>query len=408
MARPQRRAVIIGGSMSGLFAALYLRRAGWQADVYERSPVALVGRGAGIMTHPEMHSALAELGIDSSRDFGVPVEHRLVLNGAGDVICERCYPQVATSWNRLFDMLSVALGSESYHLGKDLRGVTQTADAVTAHFADGTAESADLLIGADGFRSSVRALLAPEARPVYAGYVGWRGLADEANVASILAPKVLASLAFVLPPGEQFLGYPVAGPGNDLRPGHRSWNVVWYRPADEATEVPRLLTDETGHRHEMSIPPPLVARAVIAEMYDAAARLLPPQMLAAVHELKQPFLQPIYDLQSDHLAFGRVALMGDAAFVVRPHVGAGIVKAVGDAAALADALVREDDVAAALRTYEAERVGIGRKFVAQARLLGCYIRRRFETPEERERAASYAEPERVLAETAILDFLRSA
>jgi 2-polyprenyl-6-methoxyphenol hydroxylase-like FAD-dependent oxidoreductase len=226
-------------------------------------------------------------------------------------------------------------------------------------------------------------------------------------VASILAPKVLASLAFVLPPGEQFLGYPVAGPGNDLRPGHRSWNVVWYRPAEETTEVPRLLTDETGYRHEMSIPPPLVARAVIAEMYDAAARLLPPQMLAAVHKLKLPFLQPIYDLESDHIAFGRVALMGDAAFVVRPHVGAGIVKAVGDAAALTDALVREEDVAAALRTYEAERVSIGRKFVAQARLLGSYIRHRFDTVEERKRAASYAEPERVLAETATMDFLHS-
>jgi 2-polyprenyl-6-methoxyphenol hydroxylase-like FAD-dependent oxidoreductase len=407
MARPVRRAVIIGGSMSGLLAALFLRRHAWRVDVYERSPIALVGRGAGIMTHPEMHRALAELGIDSSRDFGVPVEHRLVLDRAGDVICERRYPQVATSWNRLFDMLAAALGAEHYHLGKDLRDVSQPGDAVTAHFTDGTTEIADLLIGADGFRSTVRALLLPEARPVYAGYVGWRGLADEADVAAILAPKVLSSLSFILPPGEQFLGYPVAGPGNDLRPGHRSWNVVWYRPADEATEVPRLLTDEAGHRHEMSIPPPLVARVVIAEMRDAAARLLPTQMLAAVHRLKQPFLQPIYDLESGHIAFGRVALMGDAAFVVRPHVGAGIVKAMGDAAALADALTREESVEAALRAYEAERIGLGRKFVAQARLLGSYLRRRFGTPEERERAAFYAEPARVLAETAVLDFLRS-
>ena len=128
------------------------------------------------------------------------------------------------------------------------------------------------LIGADGFRSSVRALLLPEARPAYAGYVGWRGLADEAALAAVLAPEVFASLTFVLPPGEQFLGYPVAGPGNDLRPGRRSWNIVWYRPADEATELPRLLTDETGHRHEMSIPPPLVARSVVADMREAAAR----------------------------------------------------------------------------------------------------------------------------------------
>jgi 2-polyprenyl-6-methoxyphenol hydroxylase-like FAD-dependent oxidoreductase len=406
MAGPVRRAVVIGGSMSGLFAGLYLRRQGWQVDIFERSPVALIGRGAGIMTHPEMHQALAGLGLDPTHDFGVPVETRLVLDGAGDVICERRCPQTATSWNRLFDMLYAAFGPEHYHLGRELNGVSQTAEAVVAHFADGSNETADLLIGADGFRSSVRSLLLPEACPLYAGYVGWRGLADEAALAPILPPRIFASLTFVLPPGEQFLGYPVAGPGNDLRPGRRSWNIVWYRPADEATEVPRLLTDETGHTHELSIPPPLIARAVVAEMRAAGARLLPPNMRAVLERIEQPFLQPIYDLESAHMAFGRVALMGDAAFVVRPHVGAGIVKAIGDAAALAQALEGSSDVAPALRAYEARRIGVGRKFVAHARLLGSYLRYQFDTPEERERAAYYADPARVLAETALLDFLR--
>ena len=65
-------------------------------------------------------------------------------------------------------------------------------------------------------------------------------------------------MTFCLPPGEQFLGYPVAGPDNDLRPGHRRYNVVWYRPADEATKLPWLLTDESGVTHAISIPPPLI------------------------------------------------------------------------------------------------------------------------------------------------------
>jgi 2-polyprenyl-6-methoxyphenol hydroxylase-like FAD-dependent oxidoreductase len=406
MASPVRRAVVIGGSMSGLFAGLYLRLQGWRVDIFERSPVALIGRGAGIMTHPEMHRALAGLGIDSSRDFGVPVERRLVLDGAGQVICERRHPQTATSWNRLFDLLIAAFGAEHYHLGRDLRGVSQTAEAALAHFADGATEAADLLIGADGFRSSVRAIFLPGTQLLYAGYVAWRGLTDEAAVASLLAPAVLENLTFVLPPGEQFLGYPVAGPGNDLRPGRRSWNMVWYRPADEATELPSLLTDEAGHTHEISIPPPLIARRVVAEMREAGARLLPPSMCAALARIDQPFLQPIYDLESPSMAFGRVALMGDAAFVVRPHVGAGILKAMDDAAALADALAETTDVAAALRAYENRRIGVGRKFVAQARRLGSYLRYRFATPEEQELAAYYGEPTRVLAETAVLDFLR--
>jgi 2-polyprenyl-6-methoxyphenol hydroxylase-like FAD-dependent oxidoreductase len=407
MSAPIRRALIIGGSMSGLFAALYLRRRGWEADIFERSPAPLAGRGAGIMTHPEMRSALAELGIDTSRNFGVGIKQRLVLGRTGEIIAQRACPQTATSWNRLFEMLGAAFGPARYHLGKDLRHVEQTAEGITARFADGSSETADVLVGADGFRSAVRAQLLPAAQPLYAGYVAWRGLADERSLAPVLPREIFASLAFCLPPGEQCLGYPVAGPGNDLRPGHLSWNVVWYRPADEATEVPRLLTDETGHVHELSIPPPLIARSVVAEMREAAERLLPPQMLAVLRLVEQPFLQPIYDLESEAMALGRAALIGDAAFVVRPHVGAGIVKAVQDAAALAAALDEHTDVAAGLRAFEARRIGEGRKFVAQARRLGSYLKHRFDTEAERAEAAFHADPERVLAETALLDFLRA-
>jgi 2-polyprenyl-6-methoxyphenol hydroxylase-like FAD-dependent oxidoreductase len=181
---------------------------------------------------------------------------------------------------------------------------------------------------------------------------------------------------------------------------------VWYRPADEATEVPRLLTDETGHLHELSIPPPLIARSVVAEMRAAAERLLPPQFRAVTRLIEQPFLQPIYDLESAAMAFGRAALIGDAAFVVRPHVGAGIVKAIADAAALAAALDEHTEVATGLRAFEAQRIGEGRKFVAQARRLGSHLRYRFDTEAERATAAIHADPERMLAETALLDFLR--
>jgi 2-polyprenyl-6-methoxyphenol hydroxylase-like FAD-dependent oxidoreductase len=191
-----RRALIVGGSMSGLLAALHLRQRGWDVDVFERSPVALVGRGAGIMTHPEMRRALAGLGIDASRNFGVAIERRLVLDRAGGIAAQRACPQTATSWNRLFEMLASVFGPERYHLGKDLRAVSQADGGVTARFADGTSGGGDLLIGADGFRSAVRAQLAPDAQPLYAGYVAWRGLADERTLASVLPPELLASLVF--------------------------------------------------------------------------------------------------------------------------------------------------------------------------------------------------------------------
>ena len=162
-------------------------------------------------------------------------------------------------------------------------------------------------------------------------------------------------MTFTLPPGEQFLGYPVAGPDNDLRPGHRRYNVVWYRPADEKTKLPWLLTDERGQRHAISIPPPLIRREAIAEMRADAERLLGPQFRQVVKLIDEPILQPIYDLESPQMAFGRVAIVGDAAFVARPHVAAGVSKAADDAAALAEALGAESDVARALKRYEAAR-----------------------------------------------------
>src|SRR5262245_9841472 len=97
--RRNRRAVIIGGSMSGLFTAAFLRRQGWDVDVYERSTVELVGRGAGITTHPELLEALQKSGA-GTRDLGVEVEKRITLDRDGRVIGEKYLPQILTSWDR--------------------------------------------------------------------------------------------------------------------------------------------------------------------------------------------------------------------------------------------------------------------------------------------------------------------
>ena len=159
--------------------------------------------------------------------------------------------------------------------------------------------------------------------------------------------------------------YAITGPNGDLRPGRRRYNVVWYRPADEAKELPVLLTDDSGVTHAISIPPPLIPRAAIAEMRAAAERLLAPQFSAVVRLIEEPMLQPIYDLESPRLAFGRVAIIGDAAFVARPHVAAGVSKAADDAAALAAAL-EADNVEAALLRFETERLPIGHKIIERA------------------------------------------
>jgi 2-polyprenyl-6-methoxyphenol hydroxylase-like FAD-dependent oxidoreductase len=211
-------------------------------------------------------------------------------------------------------------------------------------------------------------------------------------------------MTFCLPPGEQCLGYPVAGPDNNLRFGQRRYNVVWYRPADERAELKRLLTDETGTMHTISIPPPLIRREATAQIRAAAERLLAPQFRHVVRMIDEPILQPIYDLETPRMAFGRVAIVGDASFVARPHVAAGVAKAADDAAALAAAL-QGAEVEPALRRFEADRLPVGRRIIERARHLGAYLQA-MQTAEERARSQRHSIPEAVLAETAVLDFLR--
>ena len=122
--------------------------------------------------------------------------------------------------------------------------------------------------------------------------------------------------------------------------------------------------------------------------------------------IDEPILQPIYDLETPRMAFGRVAIIGDAAFVARPHVAAGVAKAADDAAALVAALDADDDVAPALQRFEAARLPVGRRIIERARHLGAYLQAT-QTAEERARSQRHSIPEAVLAETAVLDFLRA-
>src|SRR5229473_1637257 len=118
------RAVIIGGSMSSLFAAAFLRQIGWDVDVFERSPVELVGRGAGITTHPELLDALEQSGA-GTRDLGIEVEKRIAIDRAGRIIGERALPQILTSWDRLQRLLRQTVDPAHYHLGHTFARVEQ-------------------------------------------------------------------------------------------------------------------------------------------------------------------------------------------------------------------------------------------------------------------------------------------
>ena len=150
-------------------------------------------------------------------------------------------------------------------------------------------------------------------------------------------------------------------------------------------------------------------------MRARAEDVLAPQFRRLVPLAKQPFLQPIYDFECAQMACGRVALLGDAAFVARPHVGAGVYKAVGDAHALATAMASRfgwnsppTDIDAGLRRFEGERLPIGRRTVDFGRYLGRCLRDEFSSKNERDAAAHHRSPVGMIEETARLAFLYRA
>lgn len=367
------RALIIGGSLGGLLAATTLRAIGWRVDVFERSPHALDSRGGGLVLQPDVLHAFHFAGLRLPDTLGVESGDRIFLDPMGNVVQRGWQPQTQTSWNMLYGVMRDAVPDECVHAGETLVRMEQAGGQVRAHFASGRVETGDLLVGADGARSTVRAQLLPDVHPSYAGYVAWRGLVPE----EALDPRDRALLdgvfAFQHGAGHMLLEYSVPGQDGDTAPGRRRWNWVWFRKVDEG-RLPALLTDRDGKPHAFSLPPGALPDAPAALLRADADAMLAPPFRALVHRTAEPFIQAILDLAVPRMAFGRIVLLGDAAFVPRPHTAGGAAKAAANALALAQSLQRIDlPIEQRLRTWEVLQLRGGRTMTDWGRRMGNQI-----------------------------------
>jgi len=367
-----RRAIVVGGSLGGLFAACMLLRSGWDVIIVERAAGRLAGRGAGLGVHPPMLEGLLNAGARVDATVGVAIGGRAALARDGSIAAEIAMPQFCTSWARVYTLLSDVFPEERVRRGVALVGFEQDANGVTAWLSDGTILIGDLLVGADGVRSTVRRQLLPKVHMVYSGYIGWRGMVEERELSPEAHATLFHRFAWGLIPGEHILGYPVPGANDDVVPGRRRYSFVWYRLVAAEPDLREMQTDATGRYYQDGIAPHAIRPEFIAALRQDANTHFCLAWAELVRKAEQLLFQPVGDLESPCMAFGRVALLGDAAYVARPHVARGAIKAGHDAIALAAALAH-GPVAEGLQRYDSLRRPASLAIVAQSRRLGEYI-----------------------------------
>jgi 2-polyprenyl-6-methoxyphenol hydroxylase-like FAD-dependent oxidoreductase len=372
------RVAVAGGSVGGLCAGIALRGMGCEVDVYERTPGAMTSRGAGIVVQDDLLRLLHWHGAPELPTTSC--QQRYYLQPDDDAGITIAMPQRFTSWDAIYRTLRATFPQERYHLGSTLAGFEQADGRVIAHLVEHGAITADLLVCADGCRSDARHRLLLQVEPLYAGYVAWRGRIEERQVAPGLVRFFDQSFTFCRArSGGHILCYFIPGPGAATEPGHRQLNWVWYVTVPDGPELARLLTDRHGKRHVGSMPAGMASDELVAEVHATATRELHPRFAELVQTTADPFIQIILDVLVPNMAFGRACLLGDAAFVVRPHTAAATAKAAAEAMALAAALTTHpSDPGTALRAWEARQLEHGRRLAAYGIALG---RRLVEPPE---------------------------
>ncbi|MFZ4516435.1 MAG: monooxygenase [Acidimicrobiia bacterium] len=362
---------IAGGSLGGLTTGLLLRELGFDVTIYERSSVELEQRGAGIGFLPDSSRYLVERAGLAIDDISTATELIRYLNRDGSIQHDLPHEYRFSSWNTVYRNLLSCFGHDRYLLDHEVTQRSEHDGVVTFTCANGFTGDADLLVAADGIGSTFRQQLLPNAKRQYAGYVAWRGMVPESELDTETLALLSPAITYYVYANSHILVYPIPRHDGSIVPGERLINFVWYRNYNAGSDLNDLMTDAAGTGHEISLPPGGVRPDHIAEMRAHAEARLPRVVANAVTAVVQPFLQVVYDVEIDHMAFGRTCLVGDAGFVARPHAAAGTAKAAANAWALADALATHDTIPDALADWEKKQLALGRQLLERTRRVGA-------------------------------------
>lgn len=362
------RVAVSGGSIGGLGAGVALHRKGVDVHAFERDQGPLRSTGAGLVVQPEL------LALVQGAGTRLPMTHcsgRRYLSFDGTVGPLQPMPQQFTSWDAVHQTLLQELPEDRYHRGTAITASEETSHGLAVTLAGQGVFEADVLIAADGAQSPTRRRLFPDLTADYAGYIAWRGTVDDSD----LPPALVAAFDNIFTfsdarSGGHALGYFIPGEGLATGVGHRRLNWVWYVGAT-VTERDALLVTREGRHRRSSLGRGMARDDAVADLMQKAPLELHPWFAQLVEATPDPFLQTIVDLAVPQTVVGRTVLIGDAAFVVRPHTAGGAAKAARDALAMAQALGdRRLDIDAALASFQQQQMAYGRELLRYGIQLG--------------------------------------
>jgi 2-polyprenyl-6-methoxyphenol hydroxylase-like FAD-dependent oxidoreductase len=272
------------------------------------------------------------------------------------------------SWSDVHARLrDAALADKNIDIRHDTRvgSVGQDTAGAWVGTSQGDIIRGDVVVGADGHRSTVRRVVAPDHPDAsFAGYVVWLGVADEADLP---VPRGRPRDVAYLSAGDGvLLGYPLPGRDGSTTPGRRRLGWAWFDATRNDLLAQHGSVVDGVVRHSMA--PGDVPTGTLEELAAGAGRRWEAPWSDAIRDSVtrgQVTGTPIAEYVPERLATGRIVLVGDAAHVPTPMTGTGFTESLLDAETLADVLapVDADDVEQALQDYERRRLPSGRDLV---------------------------------------------